>query len=74
MADYCDILRSYAPSDPLSVEDYRPVDDVFLEGTLNTGKVLEASFSFASTLEDDVVEATGDEPSPTSGYDSYDYW
>ena len=73
MADYCDILRSNAPGDPLGIEVYRPADDVFLEGTLNTDRVLAASFSFEATLQDDVVEVTGDDPSPTSGYDSYDY-
>ncbi len=67
MADYCDILRSHAVGDPLSVEVYRASDDVFLEGTLNTEKILEVSYSFANELEDEV----GDTGTNAAGYDSY---
>ena len=72
MADYCDILRSHAPGDPLSIEVYRSADDAFLEGTLNTDRALDFSFSFESTLEDDVPDQGGDDPGPVAGYDSYD--
>ncbi|MEA2000867.1 MAG: trypsin-like peptidase domain-containing protein [Actinomycetota bacterium] len=71
MADYCDILRSHAPGDPLSVEVYRSADDVFLEGTLNTDKSLDVSFSFESALEDEVAAATGITDPGTAGYPSY---
>jgi serine protease Do len=71
MADYCDILRSNAPGDPLAVEVYRATEGVFLEGTLNTEKTLDLAFSFESTLQDDVAEVTGDAPSTDAGYPSY---
>ena len=71
MADYCDILRSHVPGDPLSVEVYRSSDDAFLEGTLNTDRALDHSFSFESALEDDVPDPTGDGPASVDGYDSY---
>ncbi|MCP4967966.1 MAG: serine protease [bacterium] len=67
MADYCDILRSHGPDDPLSLEVYRAADDVFLEGTLNTDKTLEVSYSFAAELDDEVAETDG----TVAGYDSY---
>lgn len=72
MADYCDILRSHAPGDPLSVEVYRASDDVFLEGTLNTDRVLDVAFSFESSLNDEVAQVTGDTTPPAAaGYPSY---
>ena len=67
MADYCDILRSHRPGDPLAVEVYRAADDAFLEGTLNTDKVLDVSYSFANELGDSVEDANGS----AAGYDSY---
>jgi serine protease Do len=71
MADYCDILRSHALDDPLSVEIYRAADDLFLEGTLNTDRILEASFSFESSLQDEVAAVSGDGGGTTSSYNSY---
>ncbi len=68
MADYCDILRSHRPGDPLGVEIYRPSDDAFLEGTLNTDKVLDFSYSFVSQLGDEVAD-TG--TTGVAGYDTY---
>ncbi len=56
MSDYCDILRSNDPTDPLSVEVYRASDDAFFEGTLNTDKLLSVSYSFADELGDEVVD------------------
>jgi serine protease Do len=71
MSDYCDILRSHQPTDPLSIEVYRASDDVFLEGTLNTDKPLDVSYSFESTLQDDVSAVTGDPSGGATSYDSY---
>lgn len=71
MADYCDILRSHQPTDPLSIEVYRASDDSFLAGTLNTDKPLEVSYSFENTLQDDVVAVTGDAQDGVASYDSY---
>lgn len=73
MSDYCDVLRSRAPGDPLGIEVYRPSEEAFLEGTLNTDKVLAPSFSFETALQDEVAAVTGDEPSPAAGYDAYEY-
>ncbi len=56
MADYCDILRSHTPSDPLTVEVYRPATGEYLDGTLNTDRTLEVAFA----LQEDVnVTDTG---------------
>ncbi len=55
MADYCDILRSHTPTDPLTVEVYRPATDEYLKGTLNGDEPLQAAFSFQDQLGDDVV-------------------
>lgn len=71
MADYCDILRSHQPTDALSIEVYRASDDAFLEGTLNTDKPLEVSYSFENSLQDDVVAVTGDTQDVAASYDSY---
>ncbi len=67
MADYCDILRSHVPGDPLAVEVYRSADDAFLEGTLNTTKVLDFAYSFATELGDPVADPGG----TAAGYDAY---
>lgn len=72
MADYCDVLRSHAPGDPLSVEVYRPAEDAFLEGTLNTDKALALAFSFESALQDDVAAPADDAASPAPGYPAYE--
>ncbi len=69
MEDYCDILRSHEPGDPLSVEVYRPSEDIFLEGTLNTDQTLTPSFSFESSLQDEVANDGG---TPAAGYASYE--
>ena len=70
MEDYCDILRSHQPGDPLSVEVYRPSDDIFLEGTINTDLVLTPSFSFETTLQEEVADDGG--TAAPAGYDSYE--
>ncbi len=66
MEDYCDILRSHIPSDPLAVEVYRSSDNQVYEGTLNATE-LEASTAFAQTVANDVQAA----PSTSTGYDNY---
>lgn len=63
MADYCDVLRSHLPTDPLAVEVFRPETGETLEGTLN-GSPLEVSFSFEQTIEEEGSAG------PTS-YDGY---
>lgn len=63
MADYCDILRSHLPEDPLAVEVFRPETGETLEGTLN-GSPLEVSFSF----EQEIEEAEGSGPTSYDGY------
>jgi serine protease Do len=68
MADYCDILRSNDPSDPIAIEVYRGSEDAYFEGTLNTDKVLALSFSFESELEDEVPDQAAD---GATSYDSY---
>jgi serine protease Do len=51
MSDYCDILRSHAPEDTLSIEVLRYATEEVLEGQLN-GRELELSFSFAQEVEE----------------------
>lgn len=50
MADYCDILRSRNPTDPMDIEVLRFATQEVLEGQLN-GPELEQSFSFAQEVE-----------------------
>jgi len=50
MADYCDILRSRNPTDPMNIEVLRFATQEVLEGQLN-GNELEQSFSFAQAVE-----------------------
>ena len=57
MADYCDILRSHAPTDVLDIEVLRFQTEEVLAGQLN-GDVLETRYSFAAALEEE-VEAQG---------------
>lgn len=58
MADYCDILRSHASEDVLSIEVLRFATGEVLEGELN-GTPLEPSFSFGAELSGDVAAETG---------------
>jgi serine protease Do len=64
MADYCDILRSHGPGDPLAVEIYRSETGEFLDGILNSGEELEVAFSFGNELDDEITD---------SGVDYSDY-
>jgi serine protease Do len=57
MADYCDILRSNDPGDPMAIEVLRFSTEEVLEGTLNDDEELELAFSFATELGDDVADA-----------------
>ena len=69
MADYCDILRSHLPTDTLNLTVVRYSTQEVLEGQLN-GRVLEPSFSFAQTLEEDAAP-TENSGQPASGYTQY---
>lgn len=40
MSDYCDVLRGHEETDALQIEVWRNSDGVYLEGTLNTEKIL----------------------------------
>jgi len=64
MAEYCDVVRSHAATDVMSIEVLRYDTSEFLEGQIN-GQPLEASVSFANELSDTTEEG------PTSGYASY---
>lgn len=52
MSTYCQILRSHAPDDVLSVEVYRPETDQMLTGQLN-GRPLEPASDIAAGIEED---------------------
>ncbi len=56
MADYCDILRSNGPDEPMSVEIVRFDTQEVLEGTLNGDGGLQLAFSFADELGSDVAD------------------
>ncbi len=57
MADYCDILRSHAPTDTLGIEVYRAETDEVLEGQLN-GRQLTVVTSF----QDEVGDVAASDP------------
>jgi serine protease Do len=58
MSDYCDILRSRHPGDPLATRVLRFDTEEVLEGTLNGDEELTLAFSFAQELGDDVEGTT----------------
>jgi serine protease Do len=60
MADYCDILRSHAPEDTLSIEVLRFASEEVLVGQLN-GRELELSFSFAQEVEEQAAGELGED-------------
>ena len=64
MAEYCDVVRSHAATDVMSVEVLRYDTSEFLEGQIN-GQPLETSVSFANELSDTTEEG------PSTGYASY---
>ena len=57
MSDYCDILRSHASTDTMSIEVYRSETDQLLAGQLN-GRALEVATSFETQLDDVVADET----------------
>lgn len=65
MEDYCDILRSHLPTDPLVVEVFRPATLEVYEGTLN-GSPLQLTTTFAREVQDRVPDNPG-----TGGYTDY---
>lgn len=69
MADYCDILRSHLPTDTMNLTVVRYSTQEVLEGQLN-GRVLEPSFSFAQTLEEEAAPAQSS-GQPSGGYSQY---
>ncbi len=57
MSDYCDILRSHRPDEPLNIQVLRFDTKEMLEGQLN-GKPLSQLFSFEEDLQDEVESDT----------------
>lgn len=53
MSDYCDILRSHAPGDTLSIQVVRVSTEEVWEGRIN-GREMTLSFSFAQQGREDV--------------------
>ncbi len=71
MADYCDILRSHNDTDTLNLTVLRFDTQEVLEGQLN-GRVLEPSFSFAQSLEEETADtAPAGSDEPAGGYSGY---
>lgn len=70
MADYCNILRSHNADDVLTVQVLRFDTKEMLEGQIN-GRVLEQSFSFADTLEEESAGAAGSGGQPAQSYSGY---
>jgi serine protease Do len=56
MADYCDVLRSKDPSDPLAIQVLRFDTSEVLEGELN-GPPLKVATSFASSYDDETADS-----------------
>ena len=56
MRDYCDILRSNDPTDPMAIEVVRFSTQEVLSGTLNNDEELVLAFSFATELGDEVAD------------------
>ncbi len=70
MADYCDILRTHAPTDPLNIEVLRFNTQEVLAGQLN-GRELVATYSFAQNLEEEVPANNGGGSDAPTTYGSY---
>ncbi len=62
MSDYCDVLRSHRPGDAIQIEVWRDSAGGYLEGTLNTEKVLAP-----------VAAAADPAATPPAGGDAGDY-
>jgi len=67
MSDYCDILRSHSPDDPLAIEVLRFSSEEVLEGQIN-GQALEVAYSFA---EDTPIEEETETETETEGEITY---
>lgn len=67
LADYCDILRTRAPGDVMTIKVLRFATEEVLEGELN-GSALVQSFSFAQALSD---EATTTDAGTSESYTDY---
>ncbi|OGO27655.1 MAG: hypothetical protein A2W33_06330 [Chloroflexi bacterium RBG_16_52_11] len=64
MAEYCDVLRSHQPEDPLSIQVLRLASDEWLEGDLN-GQALEVTGSAGIAGGED--SSSGGETTTESG-------
>ncbi len=64
LKEYCDVLRSNDLTDAMSIRVIRLDTEEVLEGELN-GPELEAVFSFASEVGDDLPDGTADEAPST---------
>ena len=64
MKDYCDILQSHQPSDPLSVQILRFATEEYLTGEFN-GDPLELQYSFADQVEEDLGDEIEEAPDDT---------
>ena len=67
MKDYCDILQSHQPSDPLSVQILRFATEEYLTGEFN-GDPLELQYSFADQVEEDLGDGAVDEGTAYTDY------
>ena len=65
MADYCDVLRSHRSGDAIQIEVWRDSVSGYLEGTLNTEKVLVATGTGADPI--------ASEGTPPAAGDAGDY-
>lgn len=70
LADYCDILRSRAPGDVMTIDVLRFASQEVLEGELN-GQALEQSFSFAQELTDETTAVDTGAAGSAAGYSDY---
>ncbi|MFZ1489129.1 MAG: S1C family serine protease [Ilumatobacteraceae bacterium] len=66
MKDYCDILQSHQPSDPLSVQVLRFATEEYLTGEFN-GDELGLQYSFADQVADDLGDEIADAPDDAGG-------
>ncbi|MCB1269839.1 MAG: S1C family serine protease [Microthrixaceae bacterium] len=67
MEEYCDVLRSASDDDAISIRVLRFDTEEELEGELFSDKTLEATYSFATELADDVTQSGGEDV-PVSDY------
>jgi serine protease Do len=67
--DYCDVIRTAGEGAPIAVEVLRYDTSEVLKGEINGDQPLEAAFSFAEEVGDEVGEET-DAAAPTYEYES----